>query len=102
VTRYQKRGFLFGYISNFEGMETGDIVAKVVEGRVNKVSVVNVDDAGKPKRGKSEVSPEVVLREVPFKVRTTVCVCVCVRAHARVCVCVCVCVHACVRARMRA
>ena len=32
--------------AHFEGMETGDIVARVVEGRVNKVAVVQVDDEG--------------------------------------------------------
>eukprot|EP00884_Botryococcus_braunii_P006606 jgi/Botrbrau1/15947/Bobra.0260s0008.1 len=64
---YQKRGFIISYIQNFEGMESGDIVAKVVEGRVSKISVVNIDDSGKPIRGKGEVSPDVVLREVPFK-----------------------------------
>ena len=37
--RYQKRGFMFGYIANIEGLETGDLVAKVVEGKVDKVQV---------------------------------------------------------------
>lgn len=71
--RYQKRGFVFGYISNFEGMDTGEVVARVVEGRVNKISVVNIDESGKPMRGKGEVSPEVVLREVPIKVILSSC-----------------------------
>lgn len=66
--RYQKRGFVFGYISHYEGMETGDIVARVVEGRVNKVNVVHVDDEGNPQKAKGEVSPEIILRELPFKV----------------------------------
>ncbi|BDA41547.1 Protein TOC75, chloroplastic [Coccomyxa sp. Obi] len=64
---YQKRGFVFGYISHYEGMETGDIVARVVEGRVNKVNVVQVDDEGNPKKGAGEVQPEIILREMPFK-----------------------------------
>ena len=65
--RYQKRGFVFGYISHYEGMETGDIVARVVEGRVNKVGVVHVDDEGNPRRDAGEVAPDVILRELPFK-----------------------------------
>jgi hypothetical protein len=68
VCRYQKRGFVFGYISHYEGMETGDIVARVVEGRVNKVNVVQVDDEGNTKKGAGEVQPEIILRELPFKV----------------------------------
>ena len=67
--RYQKRGFVFGYISHYEGMETGDIVARVVEGRVNRVNVVQVDDEGGPRKGPGEVSPDIILRELPFKVR---------------------------------
>ena len=60
---------MFGYISHYEGMETGDIVARVVEGRVNKVNVVQVDDEGGPRKGPGEVAPEIILRELPFKVR---------------------------------
>ena len=59
---------MFGYISHYEGMETGDIVARVVEGRVNKVNVVHVDDEGNPRKAQGEVSPDIVLRELPFKV----------------------------------
>jgi len=66
--RYQKRGFLFGYISHYEGMETGEIVARVVEGRVNKINVVHVDDEGNPRRSTGEVKPDIILREMPFKV----------------------------------
>ena len=32
---YQDRGYAFGYISHFDGMDTGHIVANVVEGRVS-------------------------------------------------------------------
>ena len=71
VSRYQKRGFVFGYISHYEGMETGDIVARVVEGRVNKVNVVHVDDEGNLRKAKGEVSPDIILRELPFKVFIT-------------------------------
>lgn len=68
MSRYQKRGFVFGYISHYEGMETGDIVARVVEGRVNKVNVVHVDDEGNPRKTQGEVSPAIILRELPFRV----------------------------------
>ena len=60
---------MFGYISHFEGMETGDILARVVEGRVNKVAVVPVDEEGVPRGRPGEIQPEVILRELPFKVR---------------------------------
>ena len=63
---------MFGYISHFEGMETGDILARVVEGRVNKVQVVPVDEEGVPRGRPGEIRPEVILRELPFKAR---CVC---------------------------
>ena len=52
-------------------METGDIVARVVEGRVNKVNVVHVDDEGNPRKGKGEVAPDIILREMPFKVTSS-------------------------------
>ena len=58
---------MFGYISHYEGMETGEIVARVVEGRVNKVGVVHVDDEGNPRKDAGEVAPDVILRELPFK-----------------------------------
>ena len=58
---------MFGYISHYEGMETGEIVARVVEGRVNKVGVVHVDDEGNPRKDAGEVASDVILRELPFK-----------------------------------
>jgi len=67
--RYQKRGYVFGYISHFEGMETGNIVARMVEGRVNKVQVVPVDDEGIPRVNAGEIKPDIILRELPFKAR---------------------------------
>lgn len=67
--RYQDRGYVFGYISHFDGMDTGKIIAHVTEGKVNRVAVVYMDDEGNPKKGGGETDPEVVLRELPFKVR---------------------------------
>lgn len=64
---YQDRGYVFGYISHFDGMDTGKIIAHVTEGKVNRVAVVYMDDEGNPKKGGGETDPEVVLRELPFK-----------------------------------
>ncbi len=50
-------------------METGNIVARVVEGRVNKVQVVPVDDEGIPRVNAGEIKPDIILRELPFKAR---------------------------------
>lgn len=61
---------MFGYISHFDGMDTGKIIAHVTEGKVNRVSVVYMDDEGNPKKGGGETDPDVVLRELPFKVRS--------------------------------
>ena len=67
--RYQDRGYVFGYISHFDGMDTGKIIAHVTEGKVNGVAVVFMDDEGNPKKSGGETDPQVVLRELPFKVR---------------------------------
>jgi outer membrane protein assembly factor BamA len=45
---YQSRGMSYSYITHFDGMEGGHIVANVVEGRVRNARVVSVDDQGKP------------------------------------------------------
>lgn len=68
--RYVNKGYQYAYIRHFDGMEKGHVVAKLVEGRVNKVSAVYVDEDGHPKRGGGEVPDEVILREMPFKVRS--------------------------------
>lgn len=64
---YQDRGYAFGYISHFDGMDTGEIVANVVEGRVDNINVVYVDDMGHPRKSGGETDPDIVLRELPFK-----------------------------------
>ena len=48
-------------------MDTGNIIAHVTEGKVNRVSVVYMDDEGNPKKGGGETDSNVVLRELPFK-----------------------------------
>lgn len=67
--RYHDHGFVFAYIRDFEGMDSGNINANVVEGKVNRVNVVYVDDNGNPKKGGGETPVEVVERELPFHVR---------------------------------
>ncbi|KAK9809832.1 hypothetical protein WJX72_000025 [[Myrmecia] bisecta] len=64
---YQDRGYVFSYISHFDGMDTGKIVAHITEGRVNRVNVLYVDDAGNPKKAGGETSPDLIMRELPFK-----------------------------------
>ena len=48
-------------------MDSGNITANVVEGKVNRVSVVYVDDNGQPKKTGGETPVEVVERELPFE-----------------------------------
>lgn len=45
---YQERGYAYSYITHFDGMEGGHVVANVTEGKVNSVKVVPVDDNGNP------------------------------------------------------
>lgn len=49
-------------------MDSGNVTANVVEGKVNRVNVVYVDDNGNPKKNGGETPKEVVERELPFKV----------------------------------
>lgn len=63
---YQDRGYIMSYIKAFDGLETGNVVARVVEGRVNKVKVMYVDDVGN-ERKKGNATPEsYVRRELSF------------------------------------
>ena len=57
-------------------MDSGNVTANVVEGKVNRVSVVYVDDNGNPKKSGGETRMEVVERELPFEVRLS-------RVHVR-------------------
>lgn len=68
IARYHDHGFVFAYIRDFEGMDSGNVTANVVEGKVNKVNVVYVDDNGNPKKSGGETPMEVVERELPFHV----------------------------------
>ncbi len=52
-------------------MDSGNINANMVEGKVNRVNVVYVDDNGNPKKTGGETPMEVVERELPFQVRSS-------------------------------
>lgn len=56
------------YIKQFEGLETGRVTAKVVEGRVNKVKVIFVDDEGNEKKHGNATPESMVRRELLFAV----------------------------------
>lgn len=69
--RYHDHGFVFAYIKDFEGMDSGRITANVVEGKVNRVDVVYVDENGNKRKEGGEVPRDVVVRELPFHVGHT-------------------------------
>jgi len=70
VCRYQDRGYIMSYIRSFEGLRGGDVVANMVEGRVNTVKVMFVDDEGMEKRRGNSTPPSFVRRELSFVVRS--------------------------------
>ena len=64
---YTSKGLTFGTISHFDGMETGDVVAHVIEGEITRVKAVFLDDQMQPvNRGRTH--PRVIQREHNFKV----------------------------------
>lgn len=63
---YQDRGITFGTIKHFDGMETGNVVAHVIEGQITKVNLVFVDDKGN-EVGTSTTKPKIVYGELPIK-----------------------------------
>mmetsp|Transcript_13685 Transcript_13685/g.59696 ORF Transcript_13685/g.59696 Transcript_13685/m.59696 type:complete len:645 (+) Transcript_13685:2326-4260(+) len=64
---YTSKGITFGTISHFDGMETGDVVAHVIEGEITRVKAVFLDDQMQPiTRGRTH--PRVIQREHNFKV----------------------------------
>eukprot|EP00803_Ostreobium_quekettii_P009719 evm.model.scf_343.9 EVM.evm.TU.scf_343.9 scf_343:69595-74279(+) len=63
---YQERGYIMCYIKQFDGLETGKVSARVVEGRVNKVKVVFVDEEGNEKKHGNATPESMVRREVLF------------------------------------
>jgi IAP75 family protein translocase len=64
---YTSKGLTFGTISHFDGMETGDVIAHVIEGEITRVKAVFLDDQMQPvNRGRTH--PRVIQREHNFKV----------------------------------
>lgn len=49
-------------------METGNLKVKLLEGRVGKVGVTQVNADGKPTGKPGNIPEHVLLREVPFSV----------------------------------
>ncbi|CAG9467845.1 unnamed protein product [Pedinophyceae sp. YPF-701] len=65
---YGERGYSpFCYITHFDGMDTGDVVAHVVEGRVGNVNLLYLDENGNTKKGGGETDPSIIMRELPFR-----------------------------------
>ena len=69
VCRYQERGFPFGYVTAYNGFESGNVEVSICEGKIGSIDVVYVDDSGNPVVGRNEVPKDVVLRSSPFRVR---------------------------------
>lgn len=65
-TRPQERGLTFGTISHFDGMETGQVVAHIIEGEISRVSLVYVNPKDGTTSPQGSTRPGVVLRELPF------------------------------------
>lgn len=59
----------FGTISHFDGMETGKVLAHIIEGEITSVNLVYVDGQNQVLSGGS-TNPRVVRRELPFRVGT--------------------------------
>lgn len=56
------------YIRSFDGLRTGDLVANVVEGRVNTVKVQFIDDEGNEKKRGNATPHSFIRRELSFVV----------------------------------
>lgn len=67
--RYHSRGYTNCYVTHIEGMETGNLKVRVMEGKVGGVNIVQVDADGNPTGKPGNIPPHIVLREVPFKAR---------------------------------
>ena len=62
---YQDRGLTFGTISHFDGMETGQVLAHIIEGEIARVNLVYLGKDGTTSPFGS-TQPRVVTRELPF------------------------------------
>jgi IAP75 family protein translocase len=63
---YQERGLTFGTISHFDGMETGQVIAHIIEGEITRVNLVYLEKDGSTSPFGS-TNPRVVTRELPFR-----------------------------------
>lgn len=66
--RYRKQGYSYCYVTQVDGMETGNLKVKLLEGRVGKVSITQVNSEGKPTGKIGNIPEHVILREIPFAV----------------------------------
>jgi outer membrane protein assembly factor BamA len=63
---YTSKGLTFGTISHFDGMETGDVIAHVIEGEITRVQAIFLDD-NMNKQPTGRTNPRVIQREHNFK-----------------------------------
>lgn len=63
---YQERGITFGTVSHFDGMDSGNVIAHVIEGQITRVNLVFTDDQGR-EVAKPSTKPKVVYRELPIR-----------------------------------
>eukprot|EP01024_Parvocaulis_polyphysoides_P006314 TRINITY_DN1166_c1_g1_i2.p1 TRINITY_DN1166_c1_g1~~TRINITY_DN1166_c1_g1_i2.p1 ORF type:complete len:573 (-),score=95.89 TRINITY_DN1166_c1_g1_i2:1206-2924(-) len=64
---YQKHGYALSFVRDFDGLDSGNIVARVVEGKTNQVKIVRVDEEGSPVRGPQQYPDNIIQRELPFQ-----------------------------------
>eukprot|EP01025_Chloroclados_australasicus_P034661 TRINITY_DN3540_c0_g2_i1.p1 TRINITY_DN3540_c0_g2~~TRINITY_DN3540_c0_g2_i1.p1 ORF type:complete len:699 (-),score=90.17 TRINITY_DN3540_c0_g2_i1:73-2169(-) len=64
---YQKHGYALSFVRDFDGLDSGNIVARVVEGKTNQVKIVRVDEDGTPVKGPKQYPDHIIQRELPFQ-----------------------------------
>ncbi|GBG61930.1 hypothetical protein CBR_g26093 [Chara braunii] len=62
---YHDKGFVFAQVVVFDGMDTGELVAKIQEGYISKVRMVFTDAVGNPAPQPGSTKWHVVERELP-------------------------------------
>ena len=68
LCRYRKQGYTYCYVTQVDGMETGNLKVKLLEGRVGRISVTQVSAEGKPTGKTGNIPEHVLTREIPFQV----------------------------------
>lgn len=66
---YSDRGYGMAYVTTFDGLDSGNVVANVVEGKVTRVNLVPVDDNGNA-TDKSGLNLDFVRRELRDIIKT--------------------------------